>query len=1092
MTLSFMGIRDSDSQPQDPGPRSHRGFPESTPKFTSFKPASANTLYNRSETNRSASRLDHHRRRRRQHDTSPDDCCNFKSSLDQVRPVKQRIQSHVEPEGSLTYPGFEIDTAGDPRNQEYEGLGRSKIPHYVRFGDGYLLGLALSLRIVRDQSSNDLSKLLLQSDQYVEQHRGGSRTLRSLAYTECRELQNEPPSIIGDLTGFDSDFMPFETGLAELPAKSDLPQTESSGLESSQDNILEDYPELENDQRLQIRTHMRTRRPSPLRIPTLAGHDASFSQKTRQDPSDFRAWLGLISCLPSAHASDVALAERESTANLKLSLYAQALSHAKGAHAKEALTSGMMSEARVTWTMAKQSSYWTRILHEQPESLMLKIQNLNFAQTNHHSFEYDGVRQAYLECLKLLQRRRAGFASSSPEDVEVYELQVYVILRMTLFLREAGYAEYSIAAWQALLEFEFFRPASFTGGRQSMVDQPSEAIASFKAFWDAEVPRIGDRDAQGWSRFDDTQIPNPPLKSEPASNAWDPGEGSNVRSRLVAWSALEHTKARESHVSAQGQSDMATTDPFTVTLFPEVEPFLIPAAAPNCRQLLIDAFLVFCGLPPNHNRSGSKIRSWQSDPFVFQPSSTPDQRTSSLFDVPSMRSFPLHPQTLWADPKDWFYAFSAYEGIFAGHRTLCLDWILHVIDALIHERAVGPGLAEYRLALETAVAPASARKKAKAYLKVYPTSLRLYNGLALLEHRLVDFSRARNTILTALDMSRDLDQPLQQESILLWHSLLWSHLQKGMYGKALDTISCYPHLPPDKQVDQGTRPVFRAIQVYSNPQAMLPPANPNPAKSLTSTRDHLLSNDKDQLAATAADSLVLLIYLQNNLSLAAASEIFDSNMSAGGTLLTDRTYKEQSYQLFARLIYHHCTRSKQFRPVDVRSLLAKAVAESPLNPIFISLFSWHEARARVDDRLQAMRDVIFRSDSMSDETGSVINHSWAIDSDSRRSLILGSNPNATRATFERAVESLGGKHCAALWKKYFVFEKSKGEVKRAKDVFYRGISACPWIKDICLLAFDYLHDVPDAMSEAEITGIYHVMERKGMRLYNDLDDTKRE
>ena len=1070
MISCSMGIKDSDSQPLNLGSQNHEGFSHSTPKFTSFKPSSAATLYNRSGTSSAASGPDHYRRRRRQHDTSPDERCDFGSSLDQLRPAKQRSQSPVEPE-SPVYQRFEIDTTGDPRNQEFESLDRSKLPHYVRFGAGYLLGLTLSSRIVLDRSSNDASKVLIQSDQHVEQHHSGSRTLRSLTYTDCRELQNETQSISSDLTGFDLDFTPFDNGLAERPAQNDLAQ--EFGPEANQANLWEDHSGLENKQQSQNGTHRPAHRSPLLRNATTQGHETSFSQRIRQDPHDVRAWLGLISCYPSAHAL-MALAERKSVADLRLSLYAQALPHAKEAHAKETLTSGLMSEARVAWSIAKQSSHWTKILREQPESLVLRVQNLDFAQTNHHTFDYDAVRQAYLECLKLMQTRRAGLASSSPEAVEIYELQVYVILRMTLFLREAGYVEYSIAAWQALLEFEFFRPGSFTDGRQS---RSSEAFSSFKAFWDAEASRIGDPDAHGWSQFDETQVPNPPSEPEPARSACNLIEASSSRSNLATWSALEHAKARESHVLGQRQQ---TTDPFAVTLFPEVEPFLITAAAPTCRQLPIDAFLVFCGLPPNQDRSGSRIRSWQNDPFVFQPSS--DQQRPSLFDIPSTRSFPLHPQTLWADPKDWFYVFSANEPIFAQHRSLCLDWILRVIDALIHIQAVGPGLAEYRLALETAVAPWSARKKAKALLKTYPTSLRLYNGLALVENCLVDFSRARNIILTALDMSRDLDQPVQQESILLWHSLLWLHLQKGMYGKALENISYYPHLPSDELRDQGTRSAFRAVQVYSNPQAMSAPADT--AKSLTSTRDHLLSNGEDQLAATAADSLVLLTYMQNNLSLVAASEILESNMNACGA---DRTFKEQSCQLFSRLIHHHCTRSKQFRPMDVRSLLAKAVTGFPLNPIFIALFSWHEARSRIDDRLQAMRDVIFNSASMNDETGSVVRHSWAIDGDLKRSLTLGSNVNATRATFERAVESLGGKHCAALWKRYFSFEIDNGEVKRAKNIFYRSISACPWMKDLYLIAFDYLHDVPDAMTEAEITGIYHVMERKGIRLHNDLN-----
>ena len=1063
-----MGIKDSDFQTINPQSQSHQGFSHSTPKFASFKPSSATSLCDRSGTSSAPSGP--YRKRRRQHDTSPDRRCDFASSLDQLYPAKQRSQSLVESEGSPDHQKFEIDTTGDPRNQEFESLDRSKLPHYVRFGAGYLLGLTLSSRIVLDRSSNDAYKILMQSDHHVERHQSESRALRPLTYTYCRELQNEPQSISSDLTGFDLDFTPFGDGSADRPTQNDLPQ--KFGSEPIQANLLEDHSGLGNKLQSQNETHRPAHRSPLLRNATTTGHEASFSQRIRQNPHDVRAWLGLISCSPSAHAF-TALAERKSMADLRLSLYAQALPHAEEAHAKETLTSGLMSEARVAWSIAKQSSHWTKILREQPESLVLRVQNLDFAQTNHQSFDYDAVRQAYLECLQLMQTRRAGLASSSPEAVEMYELQVYVVLRMTLFLREAGYVEYSIAAWQALLEYEVFKPRSFTDGRQS---RSSEATSSFKAFWDAEVSRIGDPHAHGWSQFDGTQVPSPPSEPEPARSACNSIAASSNRSNLATWSSLEHVKARESHVLRERRQ---TTDPFAITLFPEIEPFLITAAASTCRQLLIDAFLVFCGLPRNQHRSGSRVRSWQNDPFVFQPS--PTQQQPSIFDIPSTRSFPLHPQTLWADPKNWFYVFSPNEPIFAQHRSLCLDWILRVIDALIHVQAGGPGLAEYRLALETAVAPGSARKKAKALLKTYPTSLRLYNGLALVENCLVDFSRARNIILTALEMSRDLDQPLQQESILLWHSLLWLHLQKGMYGKALDSISCYPHLPSDELLSQGTRPAFRAIKVYSKPQATSAPADT--AQSLTVTRDQLLSNGEDQLAATAADSFVLLTYLQNDSSLVAASEVLESNMNASGA---DRTFKEQLYQMFSRLIYHHCTRSKQFRPIDVRSLLAKAVAEFPLNPIFIALFSWHEARSRIDDRLQAMRDVIFTSASMNDETGSVTNHAWAIDRDLRRNLILGSNVNATRATFERAVESLGGKHCAALWKRYFFFEKDKGELKRAKNIFYRSISACPWIKDLYLIAFDYLNGVTDAMTEAEITGIYHVMERKGIRLHNDL------
>ena len=85
-----------------------------------------------------------------------------------------------------------------------------------------------------------------------------------------------------------------------------------------------------------------------------------------------------------------------------------------------------------------------------------------------------------------------------------------------------------------------------------------------------------------------------------------------------------------------------------------------------------------------------------------------------------------------------------------------------------------------------------------------------------------------------------------------------------------------------------------------------------------------------------------------------------------------------------------------------------------------------------------------------------------------------------RGSFERALRSKGAAHSASLWKLYFLFEYENGDTKRARDVFYRGMRACPWVKEIYMLAFECLGE---EMSEADLRGVYEMMLDKGLRIH---------
>ena len=56
---------------------------------------------------------------------------------------------------------------------------------------------------------------------------------------------------------------------------------------------------------------------------------------------------------------------------------------------------------------------------------------------------------------------------------------------------------------------------------------------------------------------------------------------------------------------------------------------------------------------------------------------------------------------------------------------------------------------------------------------------------------------------------------------------------------------------------------------------------------------------------------------------------------------------------------------------------------------------------------------------------------------------------------------------------------------RAKAVYWRAVRACPWVKELYLLAFEYLGE---EMGEEELRGVYEMMEEKGLRVHVALED----
>lgn len=143
----------------------------------------------------------------------------------------------------------------------------------------------------------------------------------------------------------------------------------------------------------------------------------------------------------------------------------------------------------------------------------------------------------------------------------------------------------------------------------------------------------------------------------------------------------------------------------------------------------------------------------------------------------------------------------------------------------------------------------------------------------------------------------------------------------------------------------------------------------------------------------------------------------------------------------------------------------------------------------MDDRVRSiLKDVVLTGgrDAIGRAKESVVSHFFAIYTELHRGLAFGSNTSTIRNTFERAIQSVSGAHCPGLWKDYFYFEYSRRETEKAKAVLRRAVGACPWVKELYLLAFKQLSDDP-ARGRAELSGMYELIVDKELRVHTALE-----
>ncbi|KAI2470592.1 DUF1740-domain-containing protein [Annulohypoxylon bovei var. microspora] len=1047
---------------------SKQGKSSAVPKFGSFKPKSETTQSQpNNEDDGSRQHDEHHVSRKESGHYSLADRSH---QTDNARTHK--ISHHPSPLEQARDALFIYDKRGDSLIRRYGGINRRDVPNYRRYGFGRILGVDGYMRVDRTKSHDEFfilghheTRSLLSSDK---------KTLLAKGLHKSRpvRVRREPSQRVTE----SEDFVPLRSSKKRKRAGSE--PEDSSGEEGQSYRSIygksKDHEHSDSDVDYASDTSADSRDigiDDPMNLKTV-----ELSRKVRDHPEDIDAWFELVDhqdnlLRVSGHDErHPTTAEVKSFADIKLSMLEQAYSHATTNPQREKLQLQIMREGSKIWDAKALTKRWNEALEKHGTSFDLWREYTNFQQTRLSTFQYEKIKQLYVERLRYLELE-ASTKEPRSDRIQLYEHMIYVFLRATRFISDAGYKELATAAWQATLELTFARPSTLP--EQSKIEVPP----SFQDFWESEVPRIGEESAQGWATFEQ----NGGTQEPPEPKGLDKLTSPSTRDGYKAWSIIEQHKARVATNPARTLDDGAEDDPFRLVMFADIQDILLYLPVeiiPNIQDQLLDAFLIFCQLPPAHCSSGI-VQDMVLDDFLIRSpakliiaGASPDPVTNSEEQNKKPPEFSHDYQRMATTPDVLFpmpHWFKSMKKIRDEVPADQYGWISVTLKQLV--RTFGAReLAPYYLSFESINDPGNEKKTAKALLKQDSANVVLYRGYSILEWTKGNKDVARNTLAAAMGLTAiSAHDKLSLGIAAAWLDVEDCNLTKG----ALQLCALSSDNSSATSILQS--PSASTTQILKTRQF------------LSSNRDYLLSSGDVENAVVYAGGLALLEYLtqQSNKEPSSGSQgdIWSaiSSISTCSDELVARNLgnsssHERLLQFAVRLLYYHASQGP-FRPGFLREQLTKYINFFPQNTIFLSLFAWREARLSIDDRVRSILDKVV----LVEPHDCVSSRVFAIHHESRTG-----NIHSTRAAFEHALKNEACKNHPGLWISYIRFcYDNKVLRSKAKSVFYRALQRCPWSKEIFMEAFATL--VRD-MDSSELRSVYNTLCEKGLRVHVEMEE----
>lgn len=797
---------------------------------------------------------------------------------------------------------FTFDKRGDPLIVRYRGNDRSRVPVYRRLRRGILLGSSGYLTLTQDGPREQFSI------QLTREGRSAFRDKHLLAQAGRTKSRLFNGSTHQSSAAVNQDFIALEP-----PPKRSRRDDEDE--DSASDRERQSYRSIEGKAKAGEGSDSASESDSgdgdaeQYYITPAKRRAIELTRIVKERPADIAAWLELISLQDVLFKEDEdndhvrTRDEIKALAGIKVSMFEKALPHATSPEARERLLVGLMREGSRVWKPDKIARRWVEVTEQNADSFALWKSRMDFELGNIVTFSFDDIKQRFVDRLRFVEGRISENAGGEAGQRQMADEAIYVFLRLTRFLDAAGFLDLAVGAWQALLELHF--------ARATLPDESRESVmSSLGEFWDSEVPRIGETGAMGWKKF----VDDGSIGDVPEARLQEPRTPRRTMDVYGAWAATETRQTLNARAPARTTDEETDADPYRVVMFADIEPFLVtfPSHVLGLvRKQLLDAYLLFCHLPPAFGFDSGVLRLATEDPFIYggsrdfertvlRPTESVDIATERKRQPPNFRQDGHHigisPEVLFAGPI-WF-------NYLAGWRELYPDYDepierLHVLTTLRQlVRALGfEELAEYHLALEGASDPAGAKKVAKAVLRLYPSNTSLYNAYALIECANSNVETSHKVLQSAIGQGLASGAASQ----MLRNTWAWIELGATQLTKARGRLC---------SLDD-------AADVLPSPALIL-----RARSELIVRRDALLSAGDAANALHYATGLALLAYLsptdnetsgkepqsagQGNITAATATcNAFSAELTSRG--LERSSIHEQFLQFAARLIYYHAT-----------------------------------------------------------------------------------------------------------------------------------------------------------------------------------------
>ncbi|KAK6387043.1 hypothetical protein LTS17_000309 [Exophiala oligosperma] len=1034
--------------------------------------------------------------------------------------VRHRTSSSISSSGKNDASSLFIeDRRGDRRNVEFAAPDRYAVPRYYTVGGGALIGLGPNYRMIsKSDTRREVQNIGLDSGRKSRKQ----SLLAGLTEDDDSLIKvHSSPSQDDDLQ---RDFLRFSHG---RPRKRRRFSNDLGGSASS----AESASDSSDGERRQREKPEQDTFDAFKNDPVHRRH-MELSRATSERPQDVNAWLTFIKYQEISfsarreHRSTHSAATSRSLADLRISLYEQALSHVKDPAGRHALILGLMQEGSTIWDVQKQASQW-QVFLDKDSSYDLWILYLNFMQSSALKFNLDTCLQVYKRCLTKF--------SSSGHDGPLRDSQcVYLLLRLTLLLWQSGFTERALGVWQAMIEFNLFRPSQLS---TDMV------MSAFEQFWSSEVPRVGEDGATGWCSNSNTE-PEPKVDKQPPEVAVH---------NLTTWARAETDLEKHASLPARALDDVPDDDPYRILLFSDIQDFVFSIESKQGFELLRDAFLLFLGLPPCHLLL-HEPRQWKEDPFIYTPSlavSNPDISTRTHADTTTVVATSLH--DVFGTVKSSMASSDSNTMPSPSSSSkrpvhVVLDFVRRAVSqtARVASKNATPDedMMEYAIALEAGIDFKSARKQAKSFLKKNPDSLRLYNVYALVENEVAgNFDAAEKVWSTALSMRQpDLpfgNQRRDRDTLMLWRDWVFSSMKRKRFQHARTLLSMITDKPFD--LDR-----FRQAETSEDITHM--PSAANQVKTERYLRLEFsacrVSREGRMLLSVVADLLALHKYLYGTLRLGDAMEAYRDLLQEVKLNETEEmdTVSEKIHQGRAQFVHaHSAVYAQPYRPRESWQVIADSTRLFPNNRTLLTLHHYFSQKSGLVDRLRQVdidADTTTPADGVEavtaeaatipprrGEENKVTSVEFNLEVELNRPSYAGSTDHSIRAAFRRATDQNSpGFHCIDIWKSYIKWESSLRSLVVGLDVleddeeqqqhkkkkhaqqtrqhqnqqqqkqrltnltgaFYAAIRACPWSKELYMVAFadDYL--VAALGNDDGLKRLHESMMDRGLRLRTNI------